>query len=69
MTGLALPARRRSRSLPCRILTVLALLALAPSAAAAQEPLFLRIRPISDAEAARAAGRRCGRGVRPMRGR
>ncbi|MCJ2085647.1 hypothetical protein MKK88_06510 [Methylobacterium sp. E-005] len=55
MTGLALPVRRRSRRLHGRILAVLVPLALAPSPATAQEPLFLRIRPISDAEAARAA--------------
>ena len=52
MTGPVLPVRRRSL---CRILALLAPLALVPATAAGQEPLFLRIRPISDAEAARAA--------------
>ena len=55
MTGPVLPTRRRSRGLGRCILAVLALLALAPVAATAQEPLFLRIRPLSDADAARAA--------------
>ncbi|MEL6063556.1 MULTISPECIES: hypothetical protein [unclassified Methylobacterium] len=55
MTGLALPVWTRSRGLDRRILAVLGSLVLAPSPATAQEPLFLRIRPISDAEAARAA--------------
>lgn len=51
----ALPIRWRSRRLGPRILVVIAPLALASSPAAAQEPLFLHIRPVPDAGAARAA--------------
>jgi hypothetical protein len=55
MAGPALPLGTRSRVLDRCILAVLGALALSPVAATAQEPLFLRIRPISDAEIARAA--------------
>jgi hypothetical protein len=55
MASLALPSPTRSYGLDRPILAVLGLLMLAPTPAMAQEPLFLRIRPIADAEAARAA--------------
>ncbi len=55
MASLAAPASTRSYRLGRLILAVLGLLMLVPAPTMAQEPLFLRIRPIADAEAARAA--------------
>jgi hypothetical protein len=54
MTCASPPARTPPRR-SVRRLALLGLLGLAPAAAWAQEPLFIRIRPLSDADAARAA--------------
>jgi hypothetical protein len=54
MTCASSPAQRPGRA-RIRRLAVMGLLALAPAPASAEEPLFIRIRPLSDAEAARAA--------------
>ncbi|MEE7491964.1 hypothetical protein [Methylobacterium oryzae] len=55
MAGPASSAPRRWRRAVDFALAVLGLLALTPAPAAAQEPLYIRIRPLSDAEAARSA--------------
>ena len=55
MTGPAPSARRRSSGHDPRVLAVLGSIALAAAPATAQEPLILHIRPLPDAEAARAA--------------
>jgi hypothetical protein len=54
MTCASSPAQGPGRA-RIRRLAVMGLLALAPAPASAEEPLFIRIRPLSDAEAARAA--------------
>ncbi|MFB0492616.1 hypothetical protein ABIE45_005202 [Methylobacterium sp. OAE515] len=54
MTRASPPAETASRDI-VRRLALLGFLACAPAAAEAQEPLFIRIRPLSDAEATRAA--------------
>ena len=51
----ASPPAKGSAHAIVRRLTLLGLLALAPAPALAEEPLFIRIRPLSEAEAARAA--------------
>ncbi|MGU3544116.1 hypothetical protein [Methylobacterium sp. A52T] len=55
MAGPAWSAPRRRRRAADPALAVLGLLALAPAPVAAQEPLYIRIRPLPDAEAARLA--------------
>ncbi|WCS25722.1 hypothetical protein LOK46_02470 [Methylobacterium sp. NMS14P] len=55
MAGPALSAPRRWWRAAVPAMAVLGLLALVPAPAAAQEPLYIRIRPLSDAEAARVA--------------
>ncbi|XYD08164.1 hypothetical protein R1A27_24495 [Methylobacterium sp. NMS12] len=55
MAGPALSAPRRWWRAAVPAMAVVGLLALVPAPAAAQEPLYIRIRPLSDAEAARVA--------------
>lgn len=55
MSVTARSGRRRSRGFGRGLLAVCAILILAPAGADAEEPLFIRIRPLSDADSARAA--------------
>ncbi|KAA0124825.1 hypothetical protein CIW48_06235 [Methylobacterium sp. P1-11] len=55
MAGIAPSVQGRAGRAARPVLTLLGLLVMTPAPTSAQEPLYIRVRPLSDAEAARAA--------------